>query len=127
MSNLKDFNILGLKIDTSATKKDIAIVTGYNQYVQKIENVCKTQQGELPSSPYFGSNYFEFIFDPVSNKPFTEVNLEGFITNGVKGLGAVNVFITYFDEQKAILNINFTTSNYLKTQKMQCTIEVPLQ
>lgn len=127
MQNLKDFNILGLKIDTSASKKDIAVVTGYNQYVQKIENVCKTQQGELPSSPYFGSNLFEFIFDPVSNKNFTEIDLESFIANGVKGVNNVKVNITYFDQQKATLNVKFMLNNYLQTQKLQCTIEVPLQ
>ena len=46
----KDLNILGTKVITANNKKDISLVNGYNSYVQKIENICRTQKGEIPSA-----------------------------------------------------------------------------
>lgn len=127
MLNLKDFNILGLKIDTAANKKDITLVSGYNSYIQQIENVLKTQKGELPSDPFFGSNYFNFIFNPTKLKSFTEVDLGDYILSAIPSLSDVNVNIIYFDENKSIINVKFKTSTYLKKQNMECNIEVPIQ
>ena len=127
MINLKDFNILGFKVSTNASKKDIGIVSGYNMYVQKIENICKTQQGELPSSPSLGSNYYNLIFDPLSNKSFTEIDLDSFIKYGIKDIQNVKTQIVYADDQRCRINVKFLLSNYLKNQNMECTIEVPLK
>jgi hypothetical protein len=127
MATYRDFNILGYKVSTVASKKDIGVVSGYNSIVQKIENVCKTQKGELPSSPYLGSNYYNLIFDPVSNKSFTETDLENYIEDAIKEINNVKTFISYIDDTKIIVDIAFEKSEYLKQQKMKCTIEVPLQ
>lgn len=127
MLDIKDFNILGYKINTSSSKKDISVVTGYNSYVQKIENICKTQKGELPSDPYLGSDYYNLIFNPVSEKSFTEVNLNSYIKSAIPELINVDTFITYIDQEKLLLLVKFENSTYIKNQKMECNIEVPLQ
>lgn len=127
MINLKDFNILGLKISSSAEKKDIAMVTGFNEYIQKIENICKTQKGELPSDPYVGSDYYNLIFNPSGIQNLIETDLENYIQYAIKDISNINVRIKYFNDQKVIFAIKFSADTYLKNQLMECTIEVPLQ
>ena len=60
---LKDFSILLEKIYTDSSKKDLAVVSGFNAYSQYIEAVCKTQKGELVSNMNLGSDYFKYIFN----------------------------------------------------------------
>jgi hypothetical protein len=74
-----------------------------------------------------GSNYYNLIFDPVSNKSFTETDLENYIEDAIKEINNVKTFISYIDDTKIIVDIAFEKSEYLKQQKMKCTIEVPLQ
>jgi hypothetical protein len=127
MLNLRDFNILGLKVNTSSTAKDISMVSGFNSYSQKIEHICRTNKGELPADISLGSDYYAFIFDPVGNKPVIESNLAAYIQSGINTIGRTVVNITYSDDEKIILNVNFTVNNFPKIQNSQCTVEVQLQ
>jgi hypothetical protein len=72
----KDFNILGLKINTGSSKKDIAYVTGYNSYVQKIEHICKTQKGEIPYSRSLGIEYYDLKFNSVVGKNVMQLKIQ---------------------------------------------------
>lgn len=127
MLNLRDFNILGSKVNTAADIKDISLVSGFNSYIQKIEHICKTQKGELPSDVSLGSNYYAFIFDPVGNKDVIELNLEAYISSAIPTINNVNVSVIYSDTEKIVLNVGFSVNNYLKNQTASCTVEVTLQ
>ena len=109
MIDLRDFNILGYKIDTTNSKKDLSLVTGFNSYIQKIEHICKTQKGELPSDSSLGSNYYAFLFDPVGNKNVLEINLQAYIKAAIYDLTRVKVTVVYSDENKVILTMKFKT------------------
>jgi len=127
MVNLKDFNILGTKVSTSLNKKDLSLVTGFNSIVQNIEQVCKTQKGELPSDLNFGSEYFSYIFNPVAGKNVLENKIKNNIEYNVKNLKNVEVKISYMDEQKVILNVSYSLVTSLKNQNGNVGLEVPLQ
>jgi hypothetical protein len=127
MNASKDFNILGFKVSTGATKKDISLVTGYNSYIQKIEHICKTQKGELPSDSSLGSNYYAFIFDPVGNKDVLQLNLAAFLKAAIKDLSTVKATVIYSDTKKFIVNIKFTLKNFTQNQTTECLVEVPLK
>ena len=123
----KDLNILGLKVTTSTNTKSLAIVTGYNSYVQKIEHICKTQKGELPSDMYLGSDYYNFIFDPAGNRNFLQTNLEHYIKSAVYELNNVKVQISSFTQTKIILNVSFSLANGISDQTSSCMVEVDIQ
>lgn len=123
----KDLNILGLKVTTANNKKDIAMVSNYNSYVQKIEHICKLQKGEIPSDMNLGSDYYSFIFNPGANKPLLQNNLQNYIKVGIREISEVLVTIGYYDETKILLNVTFTIGNGVNQQKSACKIEVPLQ
>ena len=127
MIDLRDFNILGYKINTTNSKKDLSLVTGFNSYIQKIEHICKTQKGELPSDSSLGSDYYAFLFDPVGNKNVLEINLEAYLKASIYDLTRVKVTVVYSDETKVLLNIKFGLRNFTKSQDAQCLVEVPLQ
>lgn len=127
MIDLRDFNILGYKINTSNSKKDLSLVTGFNSYIQKIEHICKTQKGELPSDSSLGSDYYAFLFDPVGNKNVLEINLQAYLKASIYDLTRVKVTVVYSDETKVLLNIKFGLRNFTKSQDAECLVEVPLQ
>jgi len=122
----KDLNILGLKVTTPTNQKSLSIVTGYNSYVQKIEHICKTQKGELPSDMNLGSNYFNFIFDPAGNKNFLQTNLENYIQAAVYEIRNVKVLVSSFTESKIYLIVNFSLADSVKEQTSSCTVEVDI-
>lgn len=122
----KDFNILGLKIDSSNNKKDISFVTDINSYVQKIENICRLQKGEIPSSSNLGIDYYSFIFDPVSYKVTIENDISIAIQAGIAEVSKVKTKIVYHDDQKIILNVTFTAGNKFEKTTTTCKIEVDI-
>lgn len=127
MIDLRDFNILGYKINTTNSKKDLSLVTGFNSYIQKIEHICKTQKGELPSDSSLGSDYYAFLFDPVGNKNVLEINLQAYLKASIYDLTRVKVTVVYSDETKVLLNVKFGLRNFTKSQDAECLVEVPLQ
>lgn len=122
----KDLNILGLKVTTPTNQKSLSIVTGYNSYVQKIEHICKTQKGELPSDMSLGSDYFNFLFDPAGNKNFLQTNLENYIQAAIYEIRNVKVLVSSFTESKIYLIINFSLADSIKEQTSSCTVEVDI-
>jgi hypothetical protein len=122
----KDLNILGLKVTTSTNQKSLSIVTGYNSYVQKIEHICKTQKGELPSDMNLGSDYFNFLFDPAGNKNFLQTNLENYIQAAVYEIRNIKVLVSSFTQSKIYLIVNFSLSDSIQNQTSSCTVEVDI-
>jgi hypothetical protein len=122
----KDLNILGLKVTTSTNQKSLSIVTGYNSYVQKIEHICKTQKGELPSDMNIGSDYFNFLFDPAGNKNFLQTNLENYIQAAVYEIRNIKVLVSSFTQSKIYLIVNFSLSDSIQDQTSSCTVEVDI-
>lgn len=122
----KDLNILGLKVTTPTNQKSLSIVTGYNSYVQKIEHICKTQKGELPSDMNLGSDYFNFLFDPAGNKNFLQTNLENYIQAAVYEIRNVKVLVSSFTQTKIYLIVNFSLTDSIKEQVSSCTVEVDI-
>lgn len=122
----KDLNILGLKVTTPTNQKSLSIVTGYNSYVQKIEHICKTQKGELPSDMNLGSDYFTFLFDPAGNKNFLQTNLENYIQAAIYEIRNVKVLVSSFTETKIYLIVNFSLADSIKEQLSSCTVEVDI-
>lgn len=122
----KDFNILGRKVSSTNNKKDISFVTGYNSYVQKIENVCRLQKNEIPSSVYMGVDYYVFLFNPVSNKNIMEQAIENSIVNAIYDIQNVNVEITDYTESTVTMKVTFTPSKLINKNPTTCQIEVSL-
>lgn len=122
----KDLNILGLKVRTSTNQKSLSIVTGYNSYVQKIEHICKTQKGELPSDMNLGSDYFNFLFDPAGNKNFLQTNLENYIQAAVYEIRNIKVLVSSFTQSKIYLIVNFSLADSIQEQTSSCTVEVDI-
>lgn len=122
----KDFNILGLKIDSSNNKKDISFVSDINSYVQKIENICRLQRGEIPSASNLGIDYYSFIFDPISYKVTIENDIAIAIQAGISEISKVKAKIVYYDDQKIILNVTFTAGNKFEKTTTTCKIEVDI-
>lgn len=122
----KDFNILGTKVSSTNNKKDISFVTGYNSYVQKIENVCRLQKNEIPSSVYMGVDYYVFLFNPVSNKNIMEQAIENSIVNAIYDIQNVNVEITNYTDSTVTMKVTFTPSKLINKNPTTCQIEVSL-
>jgi hypothetical protein len=122
----KDFNILGQRVNSTNNKKDISFVTGYNSYVQKIENVCRLQKNEIPSSVYMGVDYYIFLFNPVSNKNIMEQAIENSIVNAIYDIQNVNVEITNYTESTVTMKVTFTPSKLINKNPTTCQIEVSL-
>jgi len=122
----KDFNILGLKVDSLNNKKDISFVTDINSYVQKIENICRLQKGEIPSTSSLGINYYSFIFDPTSNKSVIEDNIASSLKSSIKDIKVTSVNIIYSDDKKIIMNVSFIPAFKLQKTSTTCKIEVDL-
>jgi phage baseplate assembly protein W len=122
----KDLNILGTKVITANNKKDISLVSGYNSYVQKIENICRTQKGEIPSATNVGTNYYVFIFNPVGNKNTLESLIASNIKNSIIDLTKVSVKIKYYTDTFIKMDVSFLIKNKLQSQEIKSQIEVDL-
>jgi len=126
--NSKDFDILLRKVTTSNTKKDISVVSGYNMIVQQIEQVCKSNQGELMADPYFGSNVYQYIYDNQYDKNLIELFVTNSIQYGVKSAYNVIVKMTESNSSYITFNIKFSLGNSVNNQKtIECNIEVPIK
>ena len=124
--NSKDFNILGLKIDSSNQKKDISFVTDINSYVQKIENICRLEKGEIPSSIDLGVDYYAFIFDPISNKSTVEDNVAVAVRSGIKEIKQAKASVLYYDDSKIIFDVTFSLNYRIPDKTTTCRIEVDI-
>jgi hypothetical protein len=122
----KDLNILGQKVSTPANKKDIAVVSGFNSYVQKVENICKLQENEIPSDMAIGVDYYNFIFNPVANKYLTQSGISRSIKAAIPEFTSVDADIIYYSDNTITMDVEFTLSIQSKTQNSKCRIEVPL-
>jgi phage baseplate assembly protein W len=124
---LKDFSILLEKVNVTATKKDIGMVSGFNAYAQYIENVCKTQKGELVSNMNLGSNYFSFIFDGQANTGTLENAMAAYIQSAVPALSNVKVTVQYASDTLFQFLINYSVTNGINSQSKASTfIEVEI-
>ena len=123
MAKNTDFNILFQKVTTQTNLKDFSIVTGYNMYVQQIQNVCNTQKGEHPNHD-FGCNLFDYLFNNQSNKHLLEVSVASSIEASIPSLNNVIATVSYMDGTVIRFNINFYIRTGLKNQQANCTIEV---
>jgi len=123
---VRDFSILLEPVNTSSTKKDISLVSGYNAYSQYIEHVMKTQKKELVSNMNIGTDYFTYIFG-TQDRPVMEENLAAYIEAAVPKLANVKVKLIDQSASKMYFNINFTFFDGIKTQtNISCSIEVPI-
>jgi hypothetical protein len=122
----KDFNILGLKITSSNQKKDISFVTDINSYVQKIENICRLEKGEIPSSIDLGVDYYAFIFDPISNKSTVEDNIAVAVRSGIKDIKQAKASVVYYDDSKIIFDVTFSLNYRVPNKTTTCRIEVDI-
>ena len=123
----RDFSILFEKIPTTASTTDIAMVSGYNSIVQKITHLFNTNKGELPSDQNFGSNYYVYLFDPVSYKSTLEKNMAYYIEASIQGVTNVLVQLSYYSQSSLQFKITFSYFDGLKLQSnIYCSIEVSL-
>jgi hypothetical protein len=125
---LKDFSILLEKISTNSTKKDLAVVSGFNAYSQYIEAVCKTQKGELVSNMNLGSDYFKYIFNGQGNVGSLEVSLAAYISAAIPELSNVQVNVEYITDTVIQFLVTYLITDGINTQNKASTyIEVQLQ
>lgn len=126
-TNSKDFSILLTKVSTSNAKKDISLVTGDNKYVQIIEHACKVNQGELVSNPFFGSNYFQYIFNGSGTKYTTERIVRNSIEYALPGVSNISVELIESSEISLTFNVSYSVTDSINSQnKVECIIEVPI-
>ena len=121
----KDFDILFQKVNTSADKRDFAMVSGYNMYVQQIYNLCNTQKGEHLNHN-FGCNLFDYIFDAQTNRHLIETSIASSIEAFINTLSSVKAALVYSDQNLLRFNISFYVRNGISTETAFCTIEVKL-
>jgi phage baseplate assembly protein W len=123
---IKDFSILLEKVENNQSKKDIGLVTGYNSIVQAIEQVMKTQKGELISDSNIGSEYFSFIFQSL-DRGSLEYNLASYIDAAIPQINDVKVILTNQSEETLSFQIQFSILDGIKVQKnASCFIEVDI-
>ena len=114
------------KVSTTNAKKDISLVSGYNKVVQQVEHASKVNRGELMADPFFGSSYYEYIFDGVSDISMMRVSIKNSIEYGIPDLINVSVELLENTEISLIFDVNFTLSDYINSQTdINCVIEVP--
>jgi len=123
MARTKDFNILFQKVITGSPKKDLAVVTNYNMYVQQIQNVCNTQKGEHLNHN-FGCNLFQYLFDRQGNQHLIETIVSSSIENNIPSLTNVKTSMVYADDTLIRFSIEFYIRDGIKTQNANCLIEV---
>lgn len=123
--DIQDFSILLEPVQTTTSKKDISIVTGFNAISQYIEHVMKTQKGELISNMDLGSDYFSYIFG-TRDKSVLEFNIASYIEAAIPQLKNIKVTLTYFSEDILQFEVKFSIFNggIKKQQNSSCFIEV---
>jgi hypothetical protein len=120
-----DFSILLEKIPSINSTTDIAMVTGYNSIVQKISHLFNTNKGELTSDKNFGSDYYVYMFDPVSNQSVLENTLSHYIQASIQGVTDVNVELFSYTQSLLQFKVKFGYFDGLKLQSnIYCNIEV---
>jgi len=120
-----DFSILLEKIPTTNSTTDIAMVSGYNSIVQKISHLFNTNKGELTSDKNFGSDYYVYIFDPVSNKSLLENTLSHYIQASIQGVTDVSVELFSYTQNLLQFQVKFGYFDGIKLQSnIYCNIEV---
>jgi hypothetical protein len=120
-----DFSILLEKIPSTNSSTDIAMVSGYNSIVQKISHLFNTNKGELTSDKNFGSDYYVYIFDPVSNKSVIEDNMSHYIQASIQGVADVSVELFYYSQNLLQFKVKFGYFDGIKLQRnIYCNIEV---
>lgn len=123
---IKDFSITLQPVQTTSTKKDISFVTGFNALSQYIENILKTQKGELVSNMNLGSDYFSYIFG-VDDIGVLETNLAAYVESVIPKIINVSVKTLYYDEKKFEFQIFFSIFDGIQIQKnASCFVEVTL-
>jgi hypothetical protein len=120
-----DFSILLEKIPSNNSNTDIAMVSGYNSIVQKISHLFNTNKGELTSDKNFGSDYYVYMFDPVSNKFVLENTMSHYIQASIQGVTDVTVELFSYTQTLLQFKVKF---GYFDGKKLQsniyCNIEV---
>jgi hypothetical protein len=120
-----DFSILLEKIPSVNSNTDIAMVTGYNSIVQKISHLFNTNKGELTSDKNFGSDYYVYMFDPVSNQSVLENTLSHYSQASIQGVTDVNVELFSYTQRLLQFKVKFGYFDGLKLQSnIYCNIEV---
>ena len=120
-----DFSILLEKIPSTNISTDIAMVSGYNSIVQKISHLFNTNKGELTSDKNFGSDYYVYMFDPVSNKSVLENTMSHYIQASIQGVTDVTVELFSYTQSLLQFKIKFGYFDGLKLQSnIYCNIEV---
>ena len=120
-----DFSILLEKIPSTNISTDIAMVSGYNSIVQKISHLFNTNKGELTSDKNFGSDYYVYMFDPVSNKSVLENTMSHYIQASIQGVTDVTVELFSYTQTLLQFKIKFGYFDGLKLQSnIYCNIEV---
>ena len=120
-----DFSILLEKIPTTNSTTDIAMVSGYNSIVQKISHLFNTNKGELTSDKNFGSDYYVYIFDPVSNKEVLENTMSHYIQASIQGVTDVTVELFSYTQNLLQFQVKFGYFDGIKLQSnIYCNIEV---
>ena len=120
-----DFSILLEKIPTTNSPTDIAMVSGYNSIVQKISHLFNTNKGELTSDKNFGSDYYVYMFDPVSNKEVLENTMSHYIQASIQGVTDVTVELFSYTQTLLQFKVKFGYFDGIKLQgNIYCNIEV---
>jgi hypothetical protein len=122
-----DFSILLEKIPSTNSNTDIAMVSGYNSIVQKISHLFNTNKGELTSDKNFGSDYYVYIFDPISNKSLLENTMSHYIQASIQGVTDVTVELFSYTQSILQFKVKFGYFDGIKLQSnIYCNIEVNL-
>jgi|TARA_R110000868_G_scaffold136348_1_gene349248 hypothetical protein len=120
-----DFSILLEKIPSTNSNTDIAMVSGYNSIVQKISHLFNTNKGELTSDKNFGSDYYVYMFDPVSNKEVLENTMSHYIQASIQGVTDVTVELFSYTQTLLQFKVKFGYFDGIKLQgNIYCNIEV---
>ena len=120
-----DFSILLEKIPSTNSNTDIAMVSGYNSIVQKISHLFNTNKGELTSDKNFGSDYYVYIFDPISNKSLLENTMSHYIQASIQGVTNVTVELFSYTQSLLQFKVKFGYFDGIKLQSnIYCNIEV---
>jgi len=123
---IQDFSILLEPVQTTATKKDISLVSGYNAYVQYIEHILKTQKNELVSNMNLGSEYYSFIFGN-ADIGVLQFELASYIQAAIPKLSNIQVRLIQQTNEELIFQVLFSFYDGIRMQKnLSCNIEVQI-
>jgi hypothetical protein len=101
------------------------MVSGYNSIVQKISHLFNTNKGELTSDKNFGSDYYVYIFDPISNKEVLENTMSHYIQASIQGVTDVTVELFSYTQSILQFKVKFGYFDGIKLQgNIYCNIEV---